>query len=496
MNFGLYSYSESSPTQALEINFPEPEYRWSQESLIQTMVIGGMSVINKPVASNVYFNRTIRVEVTFPSAVKARAALEDVAYDSMPYTISNEAKTDHVAAITLPPESEGLYSLYIKTVHADDSPAAYMPNIAFHVAKAPTGQDSNKLLGARKFSKDGDMSRWNGLESAVWVEPVDPPSVPEYTDESYFTFSNGRITEYSASGPKDVVIPPTIGGEDVLILDESSFAPDWENLGLTSVIIPNGVTEIGMGAFYENPLGTVIIPDSVTFIDEDAFAGTGLSEIIIPPNITNIGGFAWNLLPSVTIPNTVVEIADYAFNDNLITEFVIPPQITSIGARAFATNSLTTITIPSTLQTLGEGCFAVNDLVSCNIEAGGITIIPGDAFTQNAITGTLVIPEGVTEIQYQAFYLNQITALNLPSTLRTLGVGAFRDNSLTSVDLKGVVSISQYAFTGNTITSYTIGAGCSFTDAMMGNNGTGLLAAYTSGGAGTYTYSGGWSKTA
>lgn len=167
MNIGGYVYSASSPIQALEISIPAPEYRWSSPSLIYTTVIGGLSLISKPVSSRLYFNRTIRVEAVFPTAVKARAALEDVAYASMPYIISDEAKTDHVAAVTLPPESEGFFTLYIKTANADDSPGAYMSSVAFNVAKAPTGADSNKLLAARKFSKDGEMVRWNGKESIL-----------------------------------------------------------------------------------------------------------------------------------------------------------------------------------------------------------------------------------------------------------------------------------------------------------------------------------------
>ena len=84
------------------------------------------------------------------------------------------------------------------------------------------------------------------------------------TDASYFTFnsSNGTITGYASNGPKEVVIPPTIGGVNVVNIGDLAFM----NKSLTCVNIPNGVTHIGDLAFYINQLTSVTIANSVTNI--------------------------------------------------------------------------------------------------------------------------------------------------------------------------------------------------------------------------------------
>lgn len=164
MNFGGYRYSEPGLTQALDI-IPAVVYRWSAPSLIHSITISGLSVADQPQANKTYFNRTVLVDVEFPTAVKVRAALADVPYVDMPYIISDEAKTGHVANVVLPPGAEGGYTLFIKTLNEDDTQGSYMFSIPFQVEVAPTGRDSYKLLRLRKYSKNGHIARWNGASS-------------------------------------------------------------------------------------------------------------------------------------------------------------------------------------------------------------------------------------------------------------------------------------------------------------------------------------------
>lgn len=110
---------------------------------------------------------------------------------------------------------------------------------------------------------------------------------------------------------------------------------------LTDITIPNGVTSIGMYAFYGcSSLTNIVIPDSVTNIDEGVFYDcTNLTSIIIPDSVTSIGNYAFiycESLTSITIPSNVKSIGRGTFSScSSLTSIVIPDSVTSIGYQAF-----------------------------------------------------------------------------------------------------------------------------------------------------------------
>ncbi|GHV11718.1 hypothetical protein FACS189491_03450 [Spirochaetia bacterium] len=82
-----------------------------------------------------------------------------------------------------------------------------------------------------------------------------------------------------------VRIPEIIEGYPVTAIGEGAFS---ENHGITSVVIPNSVTEIGAGAFYYCSLKTVTLPDKLITIGRGAFNLSGLTSIKIPATVTTI----------------------------------------------------------------------------------------------------------------------------------------------------------------------------------------------------------------
>lgn len=150
-----------------------------------------------------------------------------------------------------------------------------------------------------------------------------------------------------------------------------------------NVVVPEGVSAIGEGAFSNNNLECVIIPEGVTSIGISAFSGCeNLSSIIIPEGVTDIGSFAFRgcvHLANIIIPRSVTEIGigtfmdthwikrlgDYAIINNILIEYqgsdrnVIVPEGTRVINRGAFVNcaDLISITIPSSVTTIYEMAF-------------------------------------------------------------------------------------------------------------------------------------------
>ena len=133
---------------------------------------------------------------------------------------------------------------------------------------------------------------------------------------------------------------------------------------ITSVIIPDGVTEIGSSTFEQcYKLVSVNIPNSVTSIGERAFYYClAMTSITIPNGITVIKSgtfYGCTGLTSITIPNSVTSIESSAFlSCNQITSITIPNSVTSIEECAFShCASLTSLNIGESVVSIGYSAF-------------------------------------------------------------------------------------------------------------------------------------------
>ena len=144
---------------------------------------------------------------------------------------------------------------------------------------------------------------------------------------------------------------------------------------LTSINIPNSVTNIGDCAFmYCKSLTNINIPNSVTNIGDSAFWDCrSLTNINIPNGVTNIGDYAFydcESLTNMNIPNSVTTIGEGAFsNCHSFTSINIPNSVTTIGKYAFCCcHSLTSINIPNSVTTIEKGAFQHCDKIPTEIK--------------------------------------------------------------------------------------------------------------------------------
>ena len=180
----------------------------------------------------------------------------------------------------------------------------------------------------------------------------------QYDSEADFTVrvinddSAVRITRYNGNNTV-VRIPPRINNLPVIEIG------GFSERGLTSVIIPDGVTTIRYYAFSDNKLTSVTIPNSVTSIGEEAFSGNQLTSLTIGNRVTTIGNnaFSKNRLASISIPNGITTIGSGAFTENQLASITIPNSVVSIGNFAFSENRLTSATIQNSSVEIAPNAF-------------------------------------------------------------------------------------------------------------------------------------------
>lgn len=171
------------------------------------------------------------------------------------------------------------------------------------------------------------------------VNTVEPASAASESDLVFTDIGNGYSVkakeEFNTTGPLN--IPSTHNGKPVTKIEDYAF--DYSKI--TSLVIPNSVTDVGEHSFRNcYSLASITIGSGVTELGEWMFANcTGLESVTLPNNITIIGESTfWQCtsLKSITIPNSVTSIEMYAFEGcTSLTKVTIPNSVTSIKPRAF-----------------------------------------------------------------------------------------------------------------------------------------------------------------
>jgi len=217
----------------------------------------------------------------------------------------------------------------------------------------------------------------------------------------------------------------------------------------TNVIVPDGVTRIEDGEFFENThLEQVIIPGSVREIGEEAFWGcNNLKNVFINEGVEIIEDCAFmrSGLAKIHLPETLKKLGDSVFFycENLESIY-IPSKLIEISSREFScTKSLKSITVNPENKKFAEidgVLFNKEKTVLIKYPAcaphsvytvpDGVIIIAAEAFEFAKYLTSVIIPDSCKIIENEAFFwCETLVSINMPETI---GLG---DNVFKGCDL-------------------------------------------------------------
>lgn len=176
---------------------------------------------------------------------------------------------------------------------------------------------------------------------------------------------------------------------------------------LTSVYLPDDITEVSVGMFYGcSDLTDVRLSPYTQSIGADAFHScTSLRTIDLPDGITRIGEAAFRnckKLVTIKLPADLRYIEDHAFHYcTSLTEVNMPYSLVSIGTEAFDNcDALRIVSLPASVKSIGKKAFYnCNQLIMIRSRA---TMPPAtDKICDNVKRVVLSIPPG-TASRYKA----------------------------------------------------------------------------------------------
>jgi len=337
--------------------------------------------------------------------------------------------------------------------------------------------------GTLTIKGSGPMEDYGGPTTTPWYDKA--ASITKVFIEPGVTTVGARAF-HSCSNLNSVTIPNT-----VTTIGHQAF---YYCGSLISVTIPASVTNIGIQAFgncrsltaltvdsgnanfseidgvlfnkdytelLAYPTGksdaTYTIPTSVTSIGDDAFEDcTNLASVTIPEGVISIGDNAFYCcakLNNVTFPSTLTSIGLYAFvNCDSLTSIMIPEGVISIGVNSFAgCDNLASVTIPSSVTSIGAEAFVeCGKLNSLVVDSNNSNYLSADnvlfnkaktkliTYPQGKTDTSYTIPDGVTNIDVNAFCWSSLQSVTIPASVKTIDYYAFANcTNLTAITYNG-----------------------------------------------------------
>lgn len=224
----------------------------------------------------------------------------------------------------------------------------------------------------------------------------------------------------------------------------------YNNLFITEVIIPEGVTKIGSNMFNGCAnLKKISLPANIMLIEENAFANCEVLSDINFANCLLLSDVAPNALDNTAWLNNYLD--DCVLINNILYKYqgiaktlTVMNGIIQIADKAFQNNtSIMTINIPESMERIGKYAFANSLINEIIIFAGGCNLGFIDDYAFSGCINLSKINISVCSKLYAIgaysfkntpnLYSNENSALIIPESVTIIAEGAFYESGLINL---------------------------------------------------------------
>lgn len=461
---GLYDYAFESCTALAKITFPSSmevitKGAFSSYTSLTNVIlpdgvieIGDYAFVNCTSLISIYIPESVTTIGKFPFSNCEKVAIYGVA-DSQAeaYAVSQNIPFSSVAAGE---DGTIIYLEQDKTVIpiGDTGTITAKNNIGEAVPVTWSVADSS-ILEIVMESSDGSSVQLKGLNPGVTVVTVTANGATT-TRTIEVVGNSGSCGENATWNLTDGVL--NISGTGTIT------DPAWLQMreNITSVVMEDGITDIGYGAFESCiNLKSVKLSNQLTTLGLSTFHEcASLEAVTLPESITEIGVVAFRnctSLTSIVIPKNVTVINEQTFYGcTALTNVTLPEGLISIGTSAFGEcKQLSEINIPSTVTSIGVNAFYNCAMLRQIVLPNGLKTLGRSAFNDCTALENITIPQGLTEIAESAFYgCSNLSNVIFPSNITKIGYNAFGEcTSFTSIIIpESITQIDKFAFGGCT----------------------------------------------
>ncbi len=240
-----------------------------------------------------------------------------------------------------------------------------------------------------------------------------------------------------------VKIPAALDGHPVTAIGKAFAGKSL----VTSIEIPDTVTDIGSESFYGTGIKEVTIPEAVVRIGDNAFGHClNLERLFIPQNVREIEGNIVQISDNlkeieVDSRNAAYKSVDGVLYNKDVTELLAMP-----GGK-----DMTGFRFPESVERIGRFsfCFCEHASFTELVIPDRVTTIESAAFLSCRNLKRVVMGENVTEIGVGAFIgCGSLCEVMLNEKLKVIGEHAFSDcYDLIKINIPdGVTEIGEWAF--------------------------------------------------